>query len=271
MNILIVGGSGFIGHHLTKKIHDLKYNYLSTYRTKKPSKLNFFKLNLNKFESKRNIISRFKPSVVIYLAWNGIPNYSKKNSEHNFYISKKFIDFISSLDSLERIIISGSCFEKKKDVNIKFFVKTKLELKDYIHKKFKNKKVKQIWVRIFYVYGKGQRKLSLIPTLIRKLKKGINPEIKNLYSSNDFIYIKDVVDFFIKCIKLKTSKNILECGCGKLYSVNEVCLITEKLILKKNKFFQISERKIKKKGIKADTYNWFKPRYKLQRAIKEML
>ena len=114
MNILIVGGSGFIGHHLTKRIHDLKYNYLSTYRTKKPSKLNFFKLNLNNFESKKNIISKFKPNVIIYLAWNGIPNYSKKNSEHNLYISKKFIDFISKLDSINRIIISGSCFEKKK-------------------------------------------------------------------------------------------------------------------------------------------------------------
>ena len=114
MNILIVGGSGFIGYHLTKRIHDLKYDYLSTYRTKKPNKLNFFRLNLNKFESKRSIISRFKPNVVIYLAWNGIPNYSKSNSEHNLLISKKFIDFISSLDSLKKIIVSGSCFEKKK-------------------------------------------------------------------------------------------------------------------------------------------------------------
>lgn len=271
MNILIVGGSGFIGHHLTKKIHNLKYNYLSTYRKKKPKKFNFQQLDLTKLEEKKKLISKFKPNIVFYLSWNGIPDYSKKNSQHNLFISKKFFDFISKLDSIKRIIVSGSCFEKKKDSNLKYFVKAKLGLKNYIHKKFKSKKVKLIWIRIFYVYGIGQRRLSLIPTLMRKLKKNVNPKIKDLNSSNDFIYIKDVIDFFIKCIKLKTKKNILDCGYGKLFSVNEISLITEKLILKRNKFFKFSKKKIIKKGITANTYDWFKPKYELQTAIKEMI
>lgn len=271
MNILIVGGSGFIGNHLTKKVHDLNYNYLSTYRKKKPKKFNFQQLDLTKLGRKKKLISKFKPNIVFYLSWNGIPDYSKKNSEHNLFISKKFIDFISKLDSVKRIIVSGSCFEKKKDSNLKHFVKAKLELKNYIHKKLKNKKVKLIWIRIFYVYGMGQRKLSLIPTLIRKLKKNVNPKIKNLNSSNDFIYIKDVIDFLIKCITLKTRKNILDCGYGKLFSVNEISLITEKLILKRNKYFKLSKEKLIKKGIKANAYNWFKPRYNLHKSIGEMV
>ena len=57
---------------------------------------------------------------------------------------------------------------------------------------------------VFYVFGQGQRKEALIPS-INSLNKNEKIKIKNLENFNDFIYIDDVINLF-KNHKFEISK-----------------------------------------------------------------
>ena len=76
-------------------------------------------------------IRKFKPEVVIHLAWKGIPNFSYKNSNLNLKISTRFLIEISKIKSCKRFIVAGSSFEKNITHDNKNFVWAKVQLKKY--------------------------------------------------------------------------------------------------------------------------------------------
>ena len=55
-----------------------------------------------------------------------------------------------------------------------------------------------MWLRLFYVYERYQRKGSLIPYLIDSLKKNKKIELKEPFASRDFIYVDDVCKLILK-------------------------------------------------------------------------
>jgi nucleoside-diphosphate-sugar epimerase len=97
--ILVVGGSGFIGQNLLN--YNEKNNHLiySTFNKNKPNskkniKINWLHLNLNDTKKYKKDILKIKPTVIIFLSWEKIPNFSKLVSQKNLLISKKFFKFI---------------------------------------------------------------------------------------------------------------------------------------------------------------------------------
>ena len=136
-----------------------------------------------------------------------------------------------------------------------------------------------IWFRIFYAFGFEQRKNSLIPYLISSFKNNKIPKIKNIKNANDFIYIKDIVTAFEKALKLNNFIGVINLGSGKSISVLNICKIIEK---KLNGTTIISNNINKKSSAKQDEkfcanidiakkiLKW-SPKYKLNKAIKEMI
>ena len=83
---------------------------------------------------------------------------------------------------------------KKKYHKKKFFSLSKNLLKDWIFEYYKHSNVKIAWVRIFYIYGTGQRS-TLIPSLIDAKIKKKKIKIKTPNDFCDFIHVDDVVSF----------------------------------------------------------------------------
>ena len=85
-------------------------------------------------------------------------------------------------------------------------------------------RVQFIWTRLFFVYGPGQKKSSLIPYLINCKTNKKRPKVTNPYGSNDFVFVDDVA----KALTMIISKNIharnavYNIGSGKLTSVQKV-------------------------------------------------
>ncbi|TSC68973.1 MAG: NAD-dependent epimerase/dehydratase, partial [Parcubacteria group bacterium Gr01-1014_70] len=79
-------------------------------------------------------------------------------------------------------------------------------------------------LRLFNVYGPGQKPEFLIPTLIENVKKGQVVELRSPKSVRDYVYIDDVLALFDRCLEsdLKNNFTVLNVASGQGYSVLEV-------------------------------------------------
>jgi nucleoside-diphosphate-sugar epimerase len=95
-------------------------------------------------------------------------------------------------------------------------------------------------IRPFNIYGPGQRKDFLIPTIMRQL---LNPalqriEINDLNPKRDFLYVDDFIEALIETLSI--SNDLYNIGSGKSLSVKELITIVSKTIGK--------DKPIKEKG-----------------------
>ena len=81
--------------------------------------------------------------------------------------------------------------------------------------------VKCIILRPFNIYGVGQNKNFLIPSIIAQLRYG-KIELKDPEPKRDFIYISDIIDAYIKAGEFNGDFDVFNIGYGKSYSVEEI-------------------------------------------------
>lgn len=285
MKIFLTGGTGFIGKNLQDLIIENDHDLLILSRKKRSSKkkLRFIKGDIDLSIKNIGIIKKFEPQIIINLAWENIPNYDKKSIHKNLNKHINFIKKIKFFNSVEKIIMSGTCLEyqnmkapykeSKKFIPSSFFPKAKIRLRKYLFSKIKEKQI--IWPILFYVYGKGQRTKSLIPFTKNKILNNKNLMINNLYQKNDYIHVKDVVEILYKImIEKKTISGVFNIGSGKLTSNKKIIeLIKKKFNKKFNKlFFKNEETNVQKLIANIDKvkkiYNW-KPKISVTDAIQK--
>lgn len=243
MNILLTGGSGFIGKNLLSQLKLSSHKVLAISRSSNLSANNIFSHNveLSNIESLKYEIENFNPEIVIHLAWEGIPDFSLYMCQKNLVDSINFMEFIIKYTNCSKIIVSGSCFEYGKSQGVckesdmyqlnSYFTWAKHSLNQYLSIKCDENNIVLNWFRLFYVYGPGQRDAALIPTLIKSISHKEVPKIKTPMNKNDFIYIDDVVSSIVRSVKAKLPSGIYNLGSGYATSVHEICQIVEKFVL----------------------------------------
>ena len=118
MNIILTGGSGFIGSNLVKHLSKLRSFKIMLISRKKISTSNhkniiLLETDLSNIEKHKKKIIKFNPKILIHLAWDKIPNFTFLNCKENEKKTKILINFLCKNTNLSKIIISGSCFEIK--------------------------------------------------------------------------------------------------------------------------------------------------------------
>ena len=97
MKIFITGISGFIGSNLAKYFKNTNYKILAISRQKSNfPNIQILQGDLNDLSSIKEKIIEFQPDIIVHLAWQDIPDYSKQKSELNLDLS---IIFFSSTKS----------------------------------------------------------------------------------------------------------------------------------------------------------------------------
>lgn len=243
MKILVTGATGFIGKNLMKFIDKNNNEVCLIGRNlKKKQNLKIINTDIYNLNLSVNKIKKFNPEILIHLAWTDYPNVSKKMSKKNLNGQKKFFSNLLKVKSLKKIIVTGSCFEygnldgqckeNKKITRYSYFSKAKINTYKFIKKKF-SKRCKIIWLRLFYVYGKYQRKESLIPNLIDSLKKNKKIELKEPFASRDFIYVDEVCKLILRFCNI-SSNGIYNIGTGKYFSPYKIAYVLKKFINSKS-------------------------------------
>ncbi len=84
-------------------------------------------------------------------------------------------------------------------------------------------------LRLFNVYGPGQRLEFLIPSIIQSLSSSQTIEVLDIKPRRDYVFLDDVVGAITSAMKLDTGFNILNIGSGLSHSVREVIEIIQKV------------------------------------------
>tara|TARA_B100001057_G_C22810798_1_gene935330 strand:+ start:767 stop:1750 length:984 start_codon:yes stop_codon:yes gene_type:complete len=269
MNILVTGGAGYIGSHITELLLKKKSNHvvildnLSTgYKTLVNKKTKFIKGDINNVKLLKKIINNFKIETIIHLA--ALLNVSeaeknkKKYFKNNITGTKNLITSCKNT-KVKNIIFSSSCSvygsvkgsvnEKKKLNPQGYYAYTKYKGEELI-KKYSTKLNYNFGIlRYFNVAGASPSgKIGEIEASHGHLIKNIalqsmnkKPEL-NIFGNNyatkdgtcirDYIHVSDLADIHIKGLDyLRKNKKsfILNCGYGKGYSVLQIANIFKKI------------------------------------------
>jgi len=242
LRILITGATGFLGSNLVRKLESYNYDVMLLSRRGhfNPGTFKCVQADLADPESYRHEIEKFKPQVVIHLAWSGLPDYSYRYSIENLTHSLELFSIVINVGSCKKILVSGSCWEYS-DLNglcsepdkaypTNNFTWAKHSLYSWLKLNCEINNIGLGWFRVFYVYGPGQRNQSLIPSIIRSISKGEAPSLRSPSAANDFVFIEDVVDAFLMAIVKNFDSGIFNIGSGESSRVVDVCAITESVI-----------------------------------------
>lgn len=243
-NILITGGSGFLGANLAHRLSKSKNNVMLIVRSKSDlwrlngltSKVSIHTVDILKKKELDSEINKIKPDIVYHCATYGV-----HNSQKNFYnmLDTNIIGIYNLLESLlkyndvEKIVNVGSSFEY--GVKIIPFQENDLSIPTTLYGISKNTqtniaqyfaKYQSLPIATFRVstaYGKYDAPGKLIADIMYALihKTRINLAEKN--AIRDFIYIDDVIDALILGSKKNVpSGEIFNIGTGVGHTVYQV-------------------------------------------------
>ena len=233
MRILVTGATGFLGKKLCDLLSRRGHDVVGLSRHIDQFPIPAFKLiSYSMGQPFPNELIEFAPEVIVNLAWQGIPDFSQTQCLQNFKSHSDFLLETEKFGSLKKVIVagtcreyatrSGPCLEGELSRPDNYFSWAKLALHDLYLLSLKGRGIKLIWFRIFYVYGPGQRNESLIPSLINNFKLKKILKVNNPLAANDFIYVDDVIDGFVKAVENVNSEGILNLGSGLPFTVKGV-------------------------------------------------
>ena len=279
MSILITGGAGFIGSHITEKLIDKKYNViildnLTTGHIKLINKkVIFIRGDINNKKLVNNIIKQYNIQTIIHLAAYLNVYEAEKNKIKYYNNNVKGTQALLSAcknSNIKNFIFSSSCSiygnvkgsvnEKAKPNPQGYYAYTKFKGEELIKKYSKKYKFKYGILRYFNVagatssgkFGQIDSNGQLIKNIaIQSLKKkpiinifGNDYPTKDGTCVRDYIHVSDLADIHIKGLDyLENNKKsfILNCGYGIGYSVKEIVNIFKKI--KKNLIIKYKKRR----------------------------
>ena len=238
-NILIVGGTGFIGYHLAKKAIQKKFSVtsLSTKPAKKIRYLKKVKYIYCDISNKQKLKNVIKKHFQYVINLGGYVDHSnkKKTIESHYHGCQNLAEIF--LKKRPKLFLQiGSCVEyglkkspqkENENCDIKSnksnYGKAKLLASKYLINLYKNTGFPVSILRLYLAYGPKQDENRLVPIVIMSCLKNKTFNCSSGNQIRDFIYIEDVVDAIFKLIKSNKSKGqIFNIGSGKPIKVKNV-------------------------------------------------
>ena len=254
MRILITGATGFIGKHLVEALkddgHELGLLVRDAHRASevKAKNVAFLEGDLDDLSLVGNRLGEFAPDVCAHLAWADIPDYSAAVSKRNLDRSIALVDCLLKETGCRKIVVTGSCFEYGKTqgecaewepVQITSYIAwAKQALCNYLAVLAKPSMLQFVWLRLFYVYGPGQRADSLLPTIIKDMLRGKHPTVRNPFDAQDFVYVADAAQAIRLAVNADMQSGIYNIGSGQATPVLDMCRLVERSMGKSG---QVSE------------------------------
>ena len=244
-SILIAGGTGFIGYHLTKKALKKKYlvSVISKKRPPNHRKLNNVKYIFcdisNKNQLQKKINSNY--DFIVNLAGNVNHQEKVKTYSSHFKGSKNLADHFLNKNIISFLQIGSSAeYGQSKAPHTELtrcdiksnYAKAKFDAQKYLKKLNKKYNFRYNIIRFYQVYGPKQDLNRFIPIVVFNCLKKRNFPSSEGKQGRDFLFIDDAIDAIFKVLNNKKSVNqIYNIGFGKPLNIKKLILKIVKLCM----------------------------------------
>lgn len=239
--VLVTGATGFIGNYVVEEL--LRRNLFvvtSSVDEEKASQKNWYNktnyrpLDLKQLNLKENYFEFFgRPDIVIHLSWEGLPNYKDNfHTQQNLPAHKIFLENLIR-NGLKNLNVTGTCFEygmqegrlseNMPSLPENEYGRAKNELRLYIEELSRNYTFEYKWIRLFYLYGKGQNPKSLLSQLQQAIDN--KDETFNMSGGEqvrDFLPVEKAAEYIVDIALQTKVSGIINCCSGEPVTVKQL-------------------------------------------------
>jgi len=247
-NLLVIGGTGFIGYHIIKEAKKRRYRVFSISLNHPKQKrfhkgVKYLKADITNYQQLKEKLNVNFIYVINAGGYGAHPDFGKEGDKliKNHFFGLVNIIKVLNLKKIKKFVQIGSSAEygKKKsplrEID-KCSPNTPYSIAKFLSTNFllnlSKKKIAPVTVlRLFQVYGPKQDSNRIIPFLIKNcIKDRKFPTTKGLQLC-DFCYIEDVIKAIFKALNKKsTNGEIINIGSGKPIKIKNLIQLIIKLI-----------------------------------------
>lgn len=240
MDVLVTGGNGFIGSHLSKALAENGANVhvfsLNNGNIKKIPGVRFYRIDVRNYNAVRKAVKSISPKKVFHLA--AMVNVSRSLKDMWPVVDVKINGTMNLIRALEKtdydcFINTGTCEEYGSNKPPFFEGMAPLPVSPY---SASNASVTLMCsmlhdvngipvttLRQFTCYGPGQKPRMLIPYVIKSAIENRDISLTEGRQKRDFNYIDDAVDSFLKAaVEKRAIGETINIGTGKSRKVRDV-------------------------------------------------
>lgn len=236
--ILVTGATGFIGNYVMEELLRQGYSVTASSAIEEKAqqfdwypKVQYKPLDLARLEADKDYYSYFnQPDILIHLAWEGLPNY-KAAFHYEVNLPRHFAFLKNMLDGgLEHLVVTGTCFEYGMHEGMLSEDMPANPANAYAMAKDGLRKMLEAygavnpfdfkWIRLFYMYGKGQNPNSLLSQLQKALdEKSTVFNMSGGAQVRDYLPVETVAAYIVAIAVQQRVGGIVNCCSGRPISV----------------------------------------------------
>ena len=219
MNIFLTGGTGFVGKRFVKLAIKHGHKIFAISRKKNKNKKNIKWLIGELDKSWPNYFK--KTDILVHLAAAGVDKNTNSQEIINTNLLKSSKLIMSAIQyGCKRFLIISSSSEYKQKLSKEFielslkskrdpddiYGKSKVIFSNFCKMISKKKKVQVRLMRLFPVYGKGEKRNRLYPSLRKAALEGKNFTLNNPYETRDFTNVNYASRVILDAINFKKKR-----------------------------------------------------------------
>ena len=254
--VLVTGATGFIGHYVIAQLLQQGYQVIATSSSLQKAatmpwynQVTYMPFDLKQLNDQENYYSYFeRPDAMIHLAWEGLPNYKEDfHVQDNLPRHYAFLKNMVS-NGLKDLTVTGTCFEYgMKDGCLTESMDCEPAnpyaiAKDELRKKLEllslHENICFKWIRLFYMYGKGQSPRSLISLLDKAIEANETSfNMSGGEQERDFLPVESVALHIVAIATQQMVTGVINCCSGRPVTVKA---FVENYLEKRNKQIRLN-------------------------------
>jgi dTDP-6-deoxy-L-talose 4-dehydrogenase (NAD+) len=239
--ILVTGATGFIGQHVVHSLLRKGCRVIATSANEQRAEAHtwfgqaaYFPLDLSRYDPGVDYFQFFgRPDRMIHLAWEGLPNY--RSAFHLEVNLPRHVAFLANMlnGGLSDLTVTGTCLEygmqegslseTQAAVPGNPYAQAKDSLRRYLERRRELAAFQLRWIRLFYLYGKGQNPNSLFSQLDKALAE--REPVFNMSGGEqvrDFLPVETAADYVAIIALQNKITGIINCCSGTPVTVRQM-------------------------------------------------